>query len=184
MRRLSKTDFSILRLFGSENCTFKVVIVYESPAAAMRAEEMRDRLATRFERCIDLESDIWDFELLNCPEIREKAAAAAAAADMVIISANGAIELPEQVKAWIECWLPRKHNGQSSLVALLNEDAEFFGEPHLVAAYLREIAGKAGMDFFCNLGDRQQNIVAREPQLFTLGESLMKHWSEAGVARA
>ena len=180
----NKSQFSVTRLFGTENCIFKVVIAHESPLAAVRAEEMRERLATRFQHSINIESIGWDFELLSCPQICEEAAVAAASADMVIISADGAIELPRPVKAWIESWLPRKCNAQSSLVALLNEEYEIFGEPPLVGAYLREIAGKAGMDFFCNIGDRQQHFAVRQPQLFAVGDGLAERFRLTGMGFA
>src|SRR5262249_17960024 len=106
-------------------------------------------LHTEFE----INSDLWKFELLNLPQLGERAALEAAQADMIIISTRGTGELPAHVKKWIERWLPQKTGGQSALVALLHPDPAPMGEWPPLCAYLRQVAERGNMDFFWKAGD-------------------------------
>jgi len=128
--------------------SFKVVIAYETVAAALHAKEMSERLAAELKS----ECGVWKMDLLAHPPLGRQAASAAAAADMIIIAARSAGELPLHVKDWIESWLPQKASGPSVLVALVGEEHEAWPEPPPLCAYLAQIAERASMDFFCNMG--------------------------------
>jgi hypothetical protein len=70
--------------------TFKTVIAYHTYASAIRAKETAERLAGQME----CEVDAWPFGQLAVRWIREQAIEVAAAADMIILAADGALELP------------------------------------------------------------------------------------------
>jgi hypothetical protein len=128
--------------------TFKVVIAYETAAAAVHAKEISERLAAE----LRLECATWKMDLLAHPPLCERAATAAAQADMIIFATCAREGLPSHVKDWIENWLPRKKRGPAALVALFEGDRETLREPGPLSAYLSKIAQRGGMDFFCNAG--------------------------------
>jgi hypothetical protein len=124
----------------------KIVIVYETTAVAIRAKEMSEALAAELQS----ECDSWLMDLLAHPDLCRQAAAAATGADMVIIAASGAGELPRPARNWIESWLPQKKNGPTALVVLLDQESESLGKPSPFCVYLRKVAKRGNMDFFCN----------------------------------
>lgn len=127
---------------------FKIVIAYETFAAAIHAKEMSERMAFQMES----ECDAWPFELLAVDRVREHAITMAAAADMIIVAARGALELPDAVKDWIENGLLQKGSDPTALVALLHDDWIVSSKPPPLCVYLQQIAERGNVDFFCNLG--------------------------------
>ena len=136
------------------SAVFKVVIAYETFAAAARARQVSDRLNAE----LNLECDVWNMDSLVHAPLRELAAAAAAQADVIIIATHSGEALPTSVKDWIEEWLPRKKSGPTALVALLVHNGETSREPTAVCVYLSRIAERGGMDFISNAGDRQRTV--------------------------
>src|SRR5437867_2974953 len=107
---------------------FKIVIAYENFASGIYAKEVSQRLAVELEPEFAIQSDLWKFEMLGQPHLREYAVTGAAEADMVIIAARGADELPVHVKNWIEGCVHQKRVGPAALVALLDQEEEFYHE--------------------------------------------------------
>jgi hypothetical protein len=91
---------------------------------------------------------MWKFDVLALPKLREMAARDAAEADIIIVSAHGAIELPTEVKLWAEEWLAEKHH----IIALVGlfDPKEYLNNP--VREYLADIARRAGIEFFSQPG--------------------------------
>lgn len=111
-------------------------------------------LSDHLESDFNLSNKLWSFDLLRSPKIREFAARDTAEADMIIISAHGEGDLPEEIKAWLQRWLQRKKNDDGALVALVdNHPSSGDGCPALT--YLEQIASKAGMDFFAHGAERR-----------------------------
>jgi hypothetical protein len=127
--------------------TFKTVIAYDTYASAIHAKEMSERVAGQME----CEVDAWPFGLLALRWIREQAIEVAAAADMIILAADGALELPRSVKDWIEGGLGGKGQRPVALVALLDDYPISLGEPPPLCAYLTHLAQQRNAEFFCNL---------------------------------
>lgn len=130
----------------SRSSAIKVVIAYETAAVAVRAKEMSVALAAELQS----ECDSWQMDLLAHPDLCRQAAAVAAEADMIIIAAGGAGEFPSHARNWIETWLPRKKNGPTALVVLLDEEGASLCKPPPFCVYLRQVAERGNMDFFCN----------------------------------
>jgi len=126
---------------------FKTVIAYETLAAAIQAKEMSERVA----RQMQSEIDAWPFELLDVRWLRQRAIAAAAEADMIIVAAHGAQELPASVKNWIESGLRRKNPSPVALVALVDDYWIRLGKEPPLCAYLKRLAERGNATFFCNL---------------------------------
>jgi hypothetical protein len=135
-----------------ENVVFKIVIAYENFAAGIRAKKMLERLASELQPDFQINSDVWEFEMLGHRRLREQAATEASEADMIVVSARGDAELPAHVKNWVDGWLPQRRGGLTALVALLDLE-EKSSSAQSTCAYLRQVAGKGRMDFFCKAGD-------------------------------
>ncbi len=140
----------------------KVVIAYETFAAAVRAREISERLTAELKSSCD----VWSMESLIHLPLRQLAATAASEADIVVIAARNPEALPLHLKDWIEDWLPRKKCGPTALEALFDEERQPPPEPSS-PAYLGLIPERGGMDFFSNTGDRRprdfQNINEMHP---------------------
>ncbi len=132
---------------------FKIVTAYADLAAGVRAKAMVERLAAELRPRLEIENDLWKFELLSHGPLRQCSAGAAAEADMVLIAAPGAAELPDPVRNWIEDWLAWKRKGPCALVALLSVKEKAPGLPPPLGAWLRQIARMSHLDFFCKTGD-------------------------------
>jgi hypothetical protein len=149
--------------------TFKTVIAYDTYASAIHAKEMSERVAGQMER----EVDAWPFGLLAARWIREHAIKVAAAADMIILAADGALELPRSVKDWIEGGLGGKGQRPVALVALLDDYPICLGEPPPLCAYLTRLAQQRNAQFFCNLGPcRGRGAIGNSDLLPELGSEV------------
>lgn len=133
--------------------SFNVVLVYEDFPAGIRATQMVDRLLHDLDPQFAYDSKIWKFDILQIAQLRELAVQDAADADLIIIAAHGTTELPAAVKCWINLWLARAGRSRRALVSLLNSRAEPSPSAGSIRSYLREIAQKGQMDFFCQEAD-------------------------------
>jgi hypothetical protein len=155
-----------------ESAAIRITIVYENFAAGIRAKEVSERLANQLKEECEINSGLWKFEVLAHPQLREQAASEAAQADMIIVSARAAEELPAHVRRWIESWLPQKRSHHSALVALLDEDEETVGESRSLGSYLRDVAELGSMDFFYHAGGRR-------PRNLEYGLETLQHQPES-----
>lgn len=128
--------------------TFKIVIAYENLAEAIHAKEMSERVALQ----MGSECDAWPFELLAQESVSSEANEIAAAADMIILAAHGADQLPDAAKLWIERALLQRVDTPVALVALLHEDWLISTEPPPLCGWLRQFAGRQNVNLICNLG--------------------------------
>jgi len=135
--------------------TFNILTAYESLERALRVKELLDRLASDLRSTCKINSEFWNFELLEHPAFRAQAAAEASEANMVIIAAKGDTDLTDAVKSWLEAWLPQRQAGHTALVALLDAEGRRSAEPPRPCAYLQKIAARSSMDFFCQSGGWQ-----------------------------
>jgi len=153
---------SVHRLFaGTTPSVFRILIAYEGFAALVRAQDVRSQIANRFKGEIEITGGSWNFALLGHTQLREQAAAEAAEADMIIIAASGQAGLPSHVATWIEGWSQARQDQQTALVASLERGQNASSD---LAAELRDLAAKAGMDFFCNLDLPHQDAVPVFPE--------------------
>src|SRR5215472_17322151 len=87
------------------NSTLNVVIAYEDLETGKRAMKTYDYLVEHLgEQCL-FANQMWKFDVLAVPKLREIAARDAAAAEIIIIAAHEGRDLPTEVKSWIEMWL-------------------------------------------------------------------------------
>src|SRR5262245_65262142 len=98
-------NFPSLRSTGGEgDLTFNVVIAYEDFETGKNAKKTYDFLVEHLGHECVFSNQMWKFDVLTLPKLKEMAISDAREADIIIISAHGNNDLPPQVKAWIEGW--------------------------------------------------------------------------------
>jgi hypothetical protein len=124
--------------------SFNVVIAYEDFETGKQAKKTYDFLVENLGHDCQFSNQMWKFEVLCIPKLREMAAKDAAMSDIVIISCHGT-ELPLEVRGWIELWLSQPGR-PIALVALFDNPEEQSTEE--VRLYLAEVARRGQMEFF------------------------------------
>ena len=102
--------------FGSSdrdiNSALNVVIAYEDLETGKRAMKTYEYMVQQLgDQCL-FANQMWKFDVLAVPKLKEFAAKDAAAAEIIIIAAHEGRELPAEVKSWIEMWLGLQNRGQ------------------------------------------------------------------------
>jgi hypothetical protein len=123
------------------NSSFNVLIAYEDFDTGKHAKRTYDFLADTLGDECQVTNQMWKFDVLGIPKLREIAAGDAATSDIVVISCHGT-ELPETVKKWIECWL-QSPGRPMALVALFDRAPD-----QRLRSYLAEVARRGNMEFF------------------------------------
>ncbi len=90
---------------------------------------------------------VWKFEFLGITRLRELAAAEAAGADLVIISAHAPGTLTPAVKNWLDLSLEKREGRPGSLVLLLDDAGNDVERTLPVDACLERQAARAGLNF-------------------------------------
>ena len=124
------------------NPTFNVVIAYEDLESGKRAKKIYDYLVENLGHDCQFTNQMWKFEVLGIPKLREMAARDAMTADIVVISCHGS-ELPPDFRAWVELWVAEP-NHPIALVALF----DYEGQHHEARSYLADVARCGQMEFF------------------------------------
>jgi len=134
-----------------------IVIAYEDFESGKEAKTTCDFLTDNLGPEWQFGNQMWKFDVLNIPELRNMAAKDAAMADIIIVSSRGGNDLPDSVKAWMELWLGAQSN-PIALVALFSERSHQEDKIGTIRAYLADVAQRGQMEFFAqpvNLQVRQ-----------------------------
>jgi hypothetical protein len=126
--------------------TLNVVIAYEDFETGKHAKGTCDFLIQHLGHEFQFLNQMWKFDVLSIPKLREMAAKDASMGDIIIISSHGR-ELSDEVKSWIETWLAEKGNPMA-LVALFTGPAGHFKETAEVRDYLEGVAKRGQLEFF------------------------------------
>jgi hypothetical protein len=147
----------VIEIFRSHLCfdaasksDFKIVVAYEDAAACERAMTVCGQIDEMCGGKVQNASVLFSFGLFGRAQSFKQAAAEAAEADMIIISARGVNELPDSMTDWIETWPRREQAGQAALVFIVDLEYVTNGTQRRLAGYLQRLAGQLGLDFFCN----------------------------------
>src|SRR4030095_1912252 len=81
--------------------SFKVVIAYEDFETGKRAKRTYDLLVENLENDCVFSNQMWKFDVLSLPKLREMATHDALTADIIMIACRGDRELPSAVQNWI-----------------------------------------------------------------------------------
>ncbi len=126
---------------------FSVVLVFEDFDTGKRAKRAYDFLVANLTKEWRVTSQMWKFEMLSIPELREIAAKDAAMANLIIVSSRGDRELPAEVKDWIELWQGDKGE-PVGLVALFDLPSNQAQHAQATQNYLERMAERGQMEFF------------------------------------
>ncbi len=124
----------------------KVVVIYEDGPTGRRAKHFYDKLIHELEDESAFSLELWSFQVLAIPELRESAAESAAQADFVILSLHEKAELSVDVREWIETWSKLIIGKGPALIALV--DTTRGGTNDSALAYLKSVAKRTEVDFF------------------------------------
>ena len=154
--------FSTAEFSEDTNPSFNVVIVYEDFETGKHAKRTFDFLVENLGSDCRFTNQMWKFDVLSIPKLREIACADAAKADIVVVSCRGD-DLPQHVKEWVESWLAAA--GQPlALVALFGEARR----TQTARKYLKEAARRRNLEFFAQPQERldrkgECNIIELQP---------------------
>ena len=132
---------------GEDIPVFSVVIAYEDCTTGKHAKRACDFLVANLSHEWQVTSQMWKFEVLSIPELREMAAKDAAMASLIIVSSRGDRELPADARAWIEKSLGYKGDAVA-LVALFDCPPERAEHAQATQNYLARVAKRGHMEFF------------------------------------
>jgi hypothetical protein len=121
------------------------VIVYEDRSAGERGERFYQQLTSVMEADGEMTHHLWSFPVLAIPQVRNIAASAAAAADIVVFALSGKKRLPEKVQEWVDMWIWLIDRANPTLVALFENPNS---ECRLICNYLRSVAAGKQLNFF------------------------------------
>ena len=130
---------------------FNVVIAYEDFETGKQAKETYDFLVNNLRHECRFENQMWKFDVLGIPKLREMAAKDALNADIIIFSCHGAHDLSADVEAWINAWVHGQSNA-IALVALFGADCQDC-DNNSIRNYLAGVARCAQMEFFAQPND-------------------------------
>ena len=133
------------------NPAFSVVIAYEDFETGKHAKRTYDFLVENLGHDCTFVNQMWKFDVLSIPKLREIAIEDAARADIILISCRGS-DLPTHVKVWMEAWLEHKPH-PLALVALFGCPREGMHQVSATRDFLAEVAKRGGMEFFAQADD-------------------------------
>jgi hypothetical protein len=103
-----------------ETATINVAIAYDEVSAGRRGMDLFCALRRDVPARLDLHCDLWRFDLVGLPGIREAALLAARHAQIVVVGTRADIDLPASVKDWLNQSFAAKSPGSTAVVALLH----------------------------------------------------------------
>lgn len=130
--------------------SFQVVVLYEGDEAAMRAWKALVWLEQVLGEGVDVQSSIWSFRSLEHLCFRAVSIREGTAADVIIVAAAEAEDLPDQAKRWLETCLASQHGEHALLIALHEDGPEADAAPAALCGYLRPLASRWHTSFMCN----------------------------------
>ena len=95
-----------------------LVVAYQDVECGKHAQATCAFLEERLGGEFGIVSQMWKFDALAVPALREAAARDAAVADLIFLSCHGTDELPMDVKAWMELWLGCQSSASRSIALL------------------------------------------------------------------
>lgn len=129
--------------------SFRILIAYDTPINALEAMRLADGMVGQLGEEFEIHRDLWRFDILTLPEIRDDAVRETLDADLVVIAADAERSLPVPVKDWLTAWAARCVPGDGILVALLNVRLAMPAQAGELRFFLRSYADQTGIELFC-----------------------------------
>jgi hypothetical protein len=129
-----------------------VQIVYEDKETGLCARRTFEHVVDHFSGEADFEVALWRFDLLQDDTLRQLAARAAAAADIVLIAAHGRERLPEAVSSYVEEWLALKPGVPPALVLSFDASAKNSPVANRILGEWERLTRSAGVELIPHFG--------------------------------
>jgi hypothetical protein len=172
---------------GPETGVCAIVVLYEDSSSRDAAISLCQTLEKVFQEDLDFEITWCRFKYFNDPAVASEAAEIAAQADLIIVSIQRAQDLPLEVKAWFERWLPARESTEGALV-LLQTSEEPPSPQNLQSSYLYLLAQRANLDYLSLSNAGPSISTNRIPESLTLSQPLgtdstrnSQHYSRSGI---
>lgn len=130
----------------SSGYEFKIAVVYQDTLAQDWAIQMCRPVRQKFGG-ENVRSTWHSVRSLSDPKILVEAAEAALAADVIVIAVHAADELPPELCAWIDVWVPHRLARVGALAALIGVAGEPAPEANRTREYLQAVARRGLLDF-------------------------------------
>jgi len=131
---------------AESNPVFNVLIAYEDFETGKHAKQTYDFLVENLGHECHMTNQMWKFEVLSIPKLREIAVRDATMADIIMLSSRGG-NLPDYVVKWIESWL-MQGTTSLALVALFEKSEPSGQVSPVLRDYLVDVAKRGRMEFF------------------------------------
>ena len=130
----------------SSGYEFKIAVVYQDTVAQSWAIQMCGPVRQKFGG-ENVQNTWHSVHSLSDPETLVEAANAALAADVIVIAVHAVDELPPELCAWIDVWLPRRLARMGALAALIGVPGEPAPQAIRTKEYLQAVARRGLLDF-------------------------------------
>lgn len=135
---------------GECDLGFSVMIVYDRASAGVQAVKMVDRLIKRLEWSVEFQPELWRFDMIEHPSLRETATTDASRAQMLVVAVDGSRDLPAGITEWLQSCQTKSDSMNAALVALLHPRECGKERVAPVCQFLRTVAESSGRAFFCS----------------------------------
>jgi len=125
---------------------FSIAVVYQDTLTRSWAMQMC-RPVTQRAGEEHVQKTWYDVNSLSDPGILPQAVRAALAADAIVVSIYAADELPLELYAWIDVWLPRRRSRAGALAALIGVAEPLDSQSVRTREYLQAVARKGELEF-------------------------------------
>jgi len=171
---------------GPETGICAIVVLYEDNSSRDAAISLCQTLEKIFHADLDFEITWCRFKYFSDPAVASEAAQIAAQADLIIVSIQRAQDLPLEVKAWFERWLPARES--AGALVLLQTSEEPPSPQNLQSSYLYLLAQRANLDYLSLSNAGPSISTDRIPESLTLSQPPgldstrnSQHYSRSGI---
>jgi hypothetical protein len=130
---------------------WSVLVIYEDTATRARAMAMCDRLVKNFWTEVEFNFHWWRTDFLADPIMSRSAMADAAEADIVIFSSAPEATFSPMLLTWFREWVAQRPAREGMLLDLTDAAALTSLNVQHKQTLLRDLAGKAQLDYFCRI---------------------------------
>lgn len=145
---MNETSSIVLNAKPGEE-TWSVVVLYEDKSTRDRAMVLCDHLVKNFWSDVEFDFHWWRTDFLDDPRMAQTAATEASAADIFIFSSSPESSLSPMFCKWFEAWSGEREVREGMFLDLTDASAQTSRIVQQKQARLREIAGRAHLDY-CN----------------------------------
>jgi hypothetical protein len=140
------TPRHVARLTTDPGLPLRIVLFYRDVPCARRAAALMGRLTNRIGEDVEVENNLWSFDVLRLSEIAAAAKSRTAEADLVLVATSPDEEIAPQVKECLESAMMLRGDRGTALVALFDRKP---GTESTAAQYLAQLCRTPDDSFFC-----------------------------------